>query len=85
MTAEASPFRWFDGHTKAFLEQAGCGVDLLRLWDEGVRGNAHGMMLELNNAAVLDVILAHVREVTGGRAARRSWRAGPRSPRSPTL
>lgn len=66
VTAEASPFRWFDGHTKAFLEQAGCGVDLLRLWDEGVRGNAHGMMLELNNAEVLDVILAHVREVTGG-------------------
>jgi len=26
VTAEASPFRWFDGHTRAFLEQAvACG------------------------------------------------------------
>jgi hypothetical protein len=28
--------------TGAFLEQAGCGVDLLRLRDEGVRGVRRG-------------------------------------------
>lgn len=57
VTAEASPFAHFDQVTQAFLEQAGCAVDLVRLAEHGVHGNAHGMMLERNNSAVLGVIL----------------------------
>jgi hypothetical protein len=57
VTAEASPFIHFDGHTVAFLEQAGCDVDRVRLADHGVHGNGHGMMLEKNNREALQVIL----------------------------
>lgn len=57
VTAEASPFVLFDGHLVAFLEQAGCDVELVRLADHGVHGNGHGMMLERNNREVLQVIL----------------------------
>lgn len=56
VSAEASAFRWFDEPVKAFLSQAGCTVDLVRLWEHGVRGNGHGMMLELNNADSIRVI-----------------------------
>ena len=57
VTAPTSPFAHFDGHLVAFLEQAGCEVDLVRLADHGVHGNGHGMMFERNNRAVLQVIL----------------------------
>ncbi len=46
----------------AFLEGAGCDVELVRLADHGVHGNAHGIMMERNNAEALDVI---TRWVTG--------------------
>lgn len=61
VTGEASPFLAFDRHLVAYLKQAGCAVDLLRLHEHGVRGNGHGMMLESNNAEVLDAILPWVR------------------------
>lgn len=56
VTAQASPFRLFDGHLVEFLTQAGCSPALLRLENAGIHGNGHGMMLESNNAEVLAVI-----------------------------
>ena len=40
----------------AFLMQAGCDVDSLRLADHGVHGNGHAMMLEANNVEALEPI-----------------------------
>jgi pimeloyl-ACP methyl ester carboxylesterase len=57
VTSPNSPFRQFDAHLLAFLEQAGCQADSLRLEEHGVLGNGHGMMFELNNRQVLQVIL----------------------------
>ncbi|WP_411152479.1 alpha/beta hydrolase [Streptomyces sp. A30] len=57
VTAETSPFIQFDGHLLAFLRQAGCDADQVRLADHGVHGNGHGMMFEKNNREVLQVIL----------------------------
>jgi hypothetical protein len=56
VTAEASPFSYFDGHLTAYLDQVGCQSTLLRLADQGIHGNGHGMMMEKNNAEVLAVI-----------------------------
>jgi hypothetical protein len=56
VTAEASPFSYFDGHLTAFLDQVGCQSTLLRLAEQGILGNGHGMMMEKNNAEVLAVI-----------------------------
>ena len=57
VTSPNSMFRSFDDHLVAFLEQAGCQVDSVRLEDHGVLGNGHGMMVERNNREVLQVIL----------------------------
>lgn len=57
VTGEASPFAQFDGHTHAFLTQAGCDADHLRLADHGIHGNSHGLVFERNNREVLDVVL----------------------------
>ena len=57
VTAPTSPFLHIDGHLVAYLEQAGCDVDLLRLADHGVHGNGHGMMFERNNREVLQVVI----------------------------
>ena len=57
VTAPNSPFRAFDGHLLAFLAQAGCQAESVRLEDHGVLGNGHGMMFELNNREALQVIL----------------------------
>jgi pimeloyl-ACP methyl ester carboxylesterase len=56
VTAEASRFAMFDRHLVAFLEQAGCDVELVRLADRGVHGHGHAMMLERNNGEALAVI-----------------------------
>ncbi|HLW93896.1 MAG TPA: alpha/beta fold hydrolase [Solirubrobacteraceae bacterium] len=56
MTAESSLFTMFDRHLVAFLEQAGCDVELVRFADRGVHGNGHGMMLESNNEEALAVL-----------------------------
>jgi pimeloyl-ACP methyl ester carboxylesterase len=56
VTGEASLFALFDRDLMAFLERAGCDVELVRLADHGVHGNAHGIMMERNNAEALDVI-----------------------------
>ena len=56
VTAEASMFLLFDRDLVGFLEQAGCDVELVRLADNGVHGNGHGIMIERNNEDTLAVI-----------------------------
>ncbi|MFI8193971.1 alpha/beta fold hydrolase [Streptomyces sp. NPDC085946] len=65
VTAEQSPFMRFDGHLMAFLQQAGCDADLVRLGDHGVHGNGHGVMFERNNREALHVILAWLHKRLG--------------------
>ncbi|MGQ2914677.1 alpha/beta fold hydrolase [Microbacterium aurantiacum] len=65
VTAQASPFRFFDGHLKDYLDQAGCSSVFLRLEDAGIEGNGHGMMLESNNAEVLAVITDWFAQLVG--------------------
>ncbi|HWL01528.1 MAG TPA: alpha/beta fold hydrolase [Microbacteriaceae bacterium] len=50
--------------TAAFLRQAGCIVDVIRLSEHGVEGNGHAMMLELNNDEVLRIIWRWVNDHT---------------------
>jgi pimeloyl-ACP methyl ester carboxylesterase len=57
VSAEASPLAAASPVIQAFLEQAGCAVDPIRLAEHGVHGNGHGMMFERNNREVLDVLL----------------------------
>jgi pimeloyl-ACP methyl ester carboxylesterase len=57
VSAEASPFVHFHDDMVAFLMQAGCDVDSLKLAEHGVHGNGHAMMLERNSREALDVIL----------------------------
>ena len=56
VTGEASMFAMFDHDLLAFLEGAGCDVELVRLADHGVHGNSHGIVIERNNAEALAVI-----------------------------
>jgi pimeloyl-ACP methyl ester carboxylesterase len=56
VTAEASPAVLFDPATVAFLRQAGCDAEELRLAEHGVRGNGHLMMGEKNNEQVARVL-----------------------------
>lgn len=65
VTGEASMFRLFDRDLVAFLERAGCRVDLIQLADHGVHGNAHGIMLERNNAEALAVLTRWVEAKLG--------------------
>lgn len=65
VTAEASMFAMFDRHLVAFLRQAGCDVELVRLADHGVHGNGHGMMLERNHEQALAVITRWVARTLG--------------------
>lgn len=51
-TSEASYHAPYDHCTAHYLSQAGVKVDFVRLADRGIRGNAHMMMLELNNLAI---------------------------------
>lgn len=60
VTAEASAANRTDPGTVAFLRQAGCTVDHLRLGELGVHGNGPYMMLEKNNREALAPILAWV-------------------------
>lgn len=60
VTAEASVFRWFAGHTEAFLRQAGCAVETINLWEKNIRGNSHGLIFEKNHEEVLDQLLSYL-------------------------
>jgi pimeloyl-ACP methyl ester carboxylesterase len=57
VSSPSSPFVTFDGHTVAFLRQAGATAEHVRVADHGVAGNGHLMMLERNNREVLEVLL----------------------------
>jgi pimeloyl-ACP methyl ester carboxylesterase len=65
VSAEASWFSHQDGHTVAFLRQAGCDVEHIRLAEHGVHGNGHLMMIERNSDEVLHVILGWLRSKLG--------------------
>ncbi|MBV9336589.1 MAG: alpha/beta fold hydrolase [Solirubrobacterales bacterium] len=65
LTGEASMFRLFDHELVAFLERAGCDVELVQLGERGVHGNAHGIMLERNNGEALAVVTRWVAENLG--------------------
>ena len=65
VTAPASLLGHSDAATVAFLRQAGCDVDHLRLDELGVHGNGHLMMLEKNSREVLDAILNWVERKLG--------------------
>ena len=56
-TTEASYHVPYDGGTAAFLKQAGCSIEHIRLADRGVHGNVHAMMKEKNNREVLQPII----------------------------
>lgn len=56
VTGEASMFRATDGELAEALAGAGCDVEHIQLGDHGVHGNAHGVMIERNNAEVLAVL-----------------------------
>ena len=62
VTAEASDGNLRNHGTVAFLRQAGCSVDDLRLSEHGVRGNGPYMMLEKNNREALLPILAWINQ-----------------------
>ena len=57
VTSEASYHVAYDWGSVAFLRQAGCTVEHIRLPEHGIHGNAHFMMMEKNNREVLQPIL----------------------------
>jgi pimeloyl-ACP methyl ester carboxylesterase len=57
VTSEASYHVAYDWGSVAFLRQAGCTVEHIRLAEHGIHGNAHFMMMEKNNREVLQPIL----------------------------
>lgn len=58
VTGDQSFARSMDIGTVAFLKQAGCrNVHHLKLNELGVFGNGHLMMIERNNAAILEVLI----------------------------
>ena len=65
VTGEASMFGLFDDQLAKFLKGAGCDVELVRLADHAVHGNAHGVMIERNNADTLAVITHWVQRRLG--------------------
>ncbi len=54
--SEASYHAPYDHCTARYLAQAGVTVEFVRLADQGIRGNAHMMMLELNNNAIAQLL-----------------------------
>jgi pimeloyl-ACP methyl ester carboxylesterase len=69
VTSEASYHVAYDWGSVAFLRQAGCKVDHIRLAERGIHGNAHFMMMEKNNREVLQPILDWIPKATEKNAA----------------
>ncbi|WP_158808913.1 alpha/beta hydrolase [Beijerinckia sp. L45] len=67
VTGEASFRATMDDCTSAFLEQAGARPDRLDLAAHDIHGNGHMMMLEANNIAVADAIIAWVEAHVAGK------------------
>jgi len=57
LTSEDPRFAQLNRDTIAYLRAAGCAVEDLQLTDHGIGGNGHMMVIEDNNAEVLDVAL----------------------------
>jgi pimeloyl-ACP methyl ester carboxylesterase len=70
VTAEASFASPGNPGAVAYLKQAGCRADELRLVDRGVRGNGHLMMIEKNNHQVLEPILEWIEKNVPASGAR---------------
>ena len=49
VTSEAPHHAPYDPGTVAFLRQAGVNIEHIKLWEAGIKGNAHFMMMEKNN------------------------------------
>src|SRR5262249_53263301 len=62
VTAEASFASPGNPGAVAFLKQAGCRAEEMRLVDHGVHGNGHMMMIEKNNRQVLQPILEWIQK-----------------------
>lgn len=62
ISAEASYHTQYDHCTAKYLTQAGVSVDFMRLADHGIKGNAHMMMLEKNNADIAGLIDAWIQK-----------------------
>jgi len=82
VTAEASFASPGNPGSVAFLKQAGCKADELRLASYGVRGNGHMMMVEKNNRDVLQPLLKWIernipKSATPGASTKRTVEAGP--------
>jgi pimeloyl-ACP methyl ester carboxylesterase len=71
VAAEASFYAPYHHCTVAYLEQAGVNVDFVRLWDVGIRGNGHLMMLEKNSDAIAQRIAGWLDKVIAADAAPR--------------
>jgi pimeloyl-ACP methyl ester carboxylesterase len=71
VTSEASFASPGNPATVAFLKQAGCPAEELRLADVGIHGNGHMMMVEKNNRQVLQPILDWIAKNTAGAGAAR--------------
>ena len=69
VTSEASYHVAYDWGSVAFLRQAGCTVEHIRLAEHGIHGNAHFMMMEKNNREVLQPILDWIAKAVEKNAA----------------
>ena len=76
VTSEASYHVAYDWGSVAFLKQAGCTVEHIRLTEHGIRGNAHFMMMEKNNREVLQPVLEWIPKAVEKNAQARPARAG---------
>jgi pimeloyl-ACP methyl ester carboxylesterase len=76
VTSEASYHVAYDWGSVAFLRQAGCKVEHIRLAERGIHGNAHFMMMEKNSREVLQPILDWLPKAVEKKAVVRSARAG---------
>ncbi len=70
VTAEASFASPGNPGAVAYLKQAGCTAEELRLVSKGVKGNGHMMMVEKNNREVLQPILEWIDKNVPTRGAR---------------
>ena len=85
VTAEASFASPGNPGAIAFLTQAGCKAEELRLAAHGVRGNGHMMMVEKNNREVLQPILDWLQTRVPAPAAARATPAAATAKRSASL
>jgi len=82
--AEVSAMGAGCGAVATFLRSAGADAHHIRLADRGLHGNGHAVMLERNNRAVLDAVVAWLDAVLPPGAPAGDGRAG-RMPQGPPL